>query len=439
MRAASDMARERGKATARRGRARGMCRAHRADGCGGSREPDARRARSRRRAPSEETRPKRTRPGLFVAGWHDENDDFRVLVSDRPPLEPNFFGARRPGDSKWRGAVGGCDSSVSRRDVARRPRADACAVIVPREPPFPRRLREPSVRALPRDGRVAPRRGAHPQPTELTGEAGSAKTQIALQLLRRAAPRLRGGLDGAAVYVHTEAAPRSPASARSSPSTRPCRETSPSTTTRSTTSTSSRPWTTPRSCGTPSRPSRTCSASRRGRERPVRLRRRFRLVAVSRDGRRGPKAPSNEPERRTRAALLRECAHKHDLAVVLTNHVVDAVTPDQGNGLGVRGGGDHGARRGPGPGLTIFSGRGSGDSSARRVTFDRADARWHPRSAFSGPTASALASFYRARADPRAGSGVARGSGRRDGGGRRRTARFVFPRISQSPRDGGTA
>lgn len=41
--------------------------------------------------------------------------------------------------------------------------------------------------------------------TELTGEAGAAKTQLALQLLLAAQlPRTRGGLDGAAVYVHTE-------------------------------------------------------------------------------------------------------------------------------------------------------------------------------------------------------------------------------------------
>ena len=41
--------------------------------------------------------------------------------------------------------------------------------------------------------------------TELTGEAGAAKTQLALQLLLNAQlPREVGGLDGAAVYVHTE-------------------------------------------------------------------------------------------------------------------------------------------------------------------------------------------------------------------------------------------
>ena len=41
--------------------------------------------------------------------------------------------------------------------------------------------------------------------TEIAGEAGSAKTQLALQLLIAAQlPREMGGLDGAAVYVHTE-------------------------------------------------------------------------------------------------------------------------------------------------------------------------------------------------------------------------------------------
>tara|TARA_B110000003_G_scaffold78927_1_gene80441 strand:- start:9 stop:1175 length:1167 start_codon:yes stop_codon:yes gene_type:complete len=41
--------------------------------------------------------------------------------------------------------------------------------------------------------------------TELTGEAGAAKTQLVLQLLLNAQlPREVGGLDGAAVYVHTE-------------------------------------------------------------------------------------------------------------------------------------------------------------------------------------------------------------------------------------------
>lgn len=41
--------------------------------------------------------------------------------------------------------------------------------------------------------------------TEIAGEAGSAKTQLALQLLIAAQlPREMGGLDGTAVYVHTE-------------------------------------------------------------------------------------------------------------------------------------------------------------------------------------------------------------------------------------------
>ena len=41
--------------------------------------------------------------------------------------------------------------------------------------------------------------------TEIAGEAGSAKTQLCLQLLLAAQlPRHLGGLGGAAVYVHTE-------------------------------------------------------------------------------------------------------------------------------------------------------------------------------------------------------------------------------------------
>lgn len=41
--------------------------------------------------------------------------------------------------------------------------------------------------------------------TEFAGEAGAAKTQLCLQLLLAAQlPRAVGGLDGAAVYIHTE-------------------------------------------------------------------------------------------------------------------------------------------------------------------------------------------------------------------------------------------
>ena len=334
------------------------------------------------------------------------------------------------------------------------PRADACAVIVPREPLLPlavsvnRRCTTlcPVMDAWLRGG--VPTRSL----TELTGEAGSAKTQIALQLLLGAQlPASAGGLDGAAVYVHTEGrAPlarlrqivaKHPSVSRNLPSDHD-------------------PLDHVYLVKTLDDPEGLWNALASvadllrvppgGRERPVRL-----LVVDS------VSSPFRETDAARRegaveragalgrvAALLREYAHKHDLAVVLTNHVVDAVTPDQGmDHGGSRGRGPRGAGAGPGPGLTIFSGRGSGDSSARRVTFDRADARWHPRSAFSGPTASTLASFYRARADPRAGSGVARGSGaagrwgacdeppgssfraspsRRGMGGRRRTAAVCF-------------
>jgi RecA/RadA recombinase len=80
-------------------------------------------------------------------------------------------------------------------------------VIVPREPllPLSRSVNSKLTTLCPRlDAWL---RGGVPtrSVTEIAGEAGSAKTQLALQLLIAAQlPRAMGGLDGAAVYVHTE-------------------------------------------------------------------------------------------------------------------------------------------------------------------------------------------------------------------------------------------
>lgn len=263
------------------------------------------------------------------------------------------------------------------------PRADACAVIVPREPLLPlavsvnRRCTTlcPVMDAWLRGG--VPTRSL----TELTGEAGSAKTQIALQLLLGAQlPASAGGLDGAAVYVHTEG--RAPlARLRQIVAKHPSVSRN--------LASDHDPLDHVYLVKTLDDPEGLWNALASvadllrvppgGRERPVRL-----LVVDS------VSSPFRETDAARRegaveragalgrvAALLREYAHKHDLAVVLTNHVVDAVTPDQGNGpRGFAGAGTTGPGRGPGSGShdifgprqrRLFGAAGDVRSSGRAV------------------------------------------------------------------------
>ena len=343
-----------------------------------------------------------------------------------------------PSDSKWRGAVGGVRlerpaSAMSLDDG----RADALAVAVPREPLLPlavsvnRRCTTlcPVMDAWLRGG--VPTRSL----TEFAGEAGSAKTQIALQLLLGAQlPASAGGLDGAAVYVHTEGrAPlarlrqivaRHPTVSRNLPHDHD-------------------PLDHVYLVKTLDDPEGLWNALASvadllrdppgGAERPVRL-----LVVDS------VSSPFRETDAARRegaveragalgrvAALLREYAHKHDLAVVLTNHVVDAVAPDQRKSAGFAAGGTTAPGSAPGPG----TGTGSHDffgPRQRRLFGAAGDVRSSGRA-----VAPSLGLFWANCVNTRVflsrtgGSAGGFGGGEGVGGGGvvggvRRTARIVF-------------
>ena len=181
--------------------------------------------------------------------------------------------------------------------------------------------------------------------TEIAGEAGSAKTQLALQLLIAAQlPREMGGLDGTAVYVHTEG--RAPLSrlkqlVASHPAVRAFVEA------KKKTKTERRPdfdldlimrgvyvaetlddpdglWTALVSVASVLRGE--TGDDGRAKKKRVRL---LVVDSVSSPFREADASRSNGAFSRARvlgrvAELLREYAHRHDIAVVVTNHVVDA-------------------------------------------------------------------------------------------------------------------
>jgi RecA/RadA recombinase len=220
-------------------------------------------------------------------------------------------------------------------------------VIVPREPllPLSRSVNSKLTTLCPRlDAWL---RGGVPtrSVTEIAGEAGSAKTQLALQLLIAAQlPRAMGGLDGAAVYVHTEG--RAPLSrlkqlVASHPAVRAFVETKTKTKTKTepehdflrgvyVVETLDDPdglWTALASIASVLGGNKQRHVSV---ERPVRL---IVVDSVSSPFRESDATIKNGAVRRAHAlsrvaALLREYAHRHDIAVVVTNHVVDAVTND---------------------------------------------------------------------------------------------------------------
>jgi DNA-repair protein XRCC3 len=225
-------------------------------------------------------------------------------------------------------------------------------VIVPREPllPLSRSVNSKLTTLCPRlDAWL---RGGVPtrSVTEIVGEAGSAKTQLALQLLIAAQlPRAMGGLDGAAVYVHTEG--RAPLSrlkqlVASHPAVRAFVETK----TKTKTKTEQKPehdflrgvyvvetlddpdglWTALASIASVLGGNKQRQRHVSSVERPVRL---IVVDSVSSPFRESDATIKNGAVRRAHAlsrvaALLREYAHRHDIAVVVTNHVVDFVTND---------------------------------------------------------------------------------------------------------------
>lgn len=175
--------------------------------------------------------------------------------------------------------------------------------------------------------------------TEIAGEAGSAKTQLALQLLIAAQlPREMGGLDGTAVYVHTEG--RAPLSrlkqlVASHPAV--CKYTEAKKKTKpdseidlmngvyvaETLDDPDGLWTALVSVA--SVLSETNDDGRK-KKKPVRL---LVVDSVSSPFRESDASRASGAFSRARvlgrvAALLREYAHRHDVAVVVTNHVVDA-------------------------------------------------------------------------------------------------------------------
>ena len=327
------------------------------------------------------------------------------------------------------------------------PRADACAVIVPREPLLPLAVsvnrRCTTLCHLTLFGRVAPRRGAHPQPDRVDRRGWLRQDpDRAPAPPRRAAPRLRGrSRRRGRVRAH-----RGPRPARPPPPDRrqaPVRVANPPPDHDpldhvylvKTLDDPEGLWNALASVAdllrVPPRGSRTT--------RPT-PRRRFRLVAVSRDGRARREGAVERAGALGRvAALLREYAHKHDLAVVLTNHVVDAVTPDQGNGpRGFAGAGTTGRGRGPGSGSHDFSG-----PRQRRLFGAAGDVRSSGRA-----VAPSLGLFWANCVNTRVflsrtgGSAGGFGGGEGVGGGGtvggvRRTARIVFPRISSRRGMGG--
>ena len=183
--------------------------------------------------------------------------------------------------------------------------------------------------------------------TEIAGEAGSAKTQLALQLLIAAQlPREMGGLDGAAVYVDTEG--RAPLSrlkqlVASHPAVCKYTEAKKKTKTDSeidlmngvyVAETLDDPdglWTALVSVA--SVLSATGDDGLKKKKKPVRL---LVVDSVSSPFRESDASRASGAFSRARvlgrvAALLREYAHRHDVAVVVTNHVVDAFGSENDN------------------------------------------------------------------------------------------------------------
>ena len=182
--------------------------------------------------------------------------------------------------------------------------------------------------------------------TEIAGEAGSAKTQLALQLLIAAQlPREMGGLDGAAVYVHTEG--RAPLSrlkqlVASHPAVRAFVDAKKNSKTDGThppdvdlmrgvyvAETLDDPdglWTALVSVASVLRGETGDDGRASAKKKRVRL---LVVDSVSSPFREADASRANGAFSRARrlgrvAALLREYAHRHDIAVVVTNHVVDA-------------------------------------------------------------------------------------------------------------------
>jgi len=175
--------------------------------------------------------------------------------------------------------------------------------------------------------------------TEIAGEAGSAKTQLALQLLIAAQlPREMGGLDGAAVYVHTEG--RAPLTrlkqlVASHPAVAAFVEAKKKSEgadfdlmrgvyVAETLDDPDGLWTALVS---------VASVLRDTKKKRVRL---LVVDSVSSPFRETDASRANGAFSRARvlgrvAALLREYAHRHDIAVVVTNHVVDAFGNSEDN------------------------------------------------------------------------------------------------------------
>ena len=189
--------------------------------------------------------------------------------------------------------------------------------------------------------------------TEIAGEAGSAKTQLALQLLIAAQlPREMGGLDGAAVYVHTEG--RAPLTrlkqlVASHPAVRAFVDAKKNSKTDGThppdvdlmrgvyvAETLDDPdglWTALVSVASVLR--ETPRDDGRAKKKKVRL---LVVDSVSSPFREADASRASGAFSRARvlgrvAALLREYAHRHDIAVVVTNHVVDAFTDDSDDNI----------------------------------------------------------------------------------------------------------
>ena len=210
--------------------------------------------------------------------------------------------------------------------------------------------------------------------TEIAGEAGSAKTTLCLQLLLAAQmPAHRGGLDGACVYVHTEG---------KAPLTRLTQLAGRRANLRDAFAASDHDpldhvyvvktlddpdglW-----CALASIAG-VLSDPPGGAARPVRL------VVID-----SMASPFRESETSTvdgvvarsgtlsrSAALLKEYAHRHDLAVVVTNHVSDVVSDDDEMGGGGRrrrgGGGDF--SRAASRQRRLFGPSGDVETSGRRV------------------------------------------------------------------------
>ena len=182
--------------------------------------------------------------------------------------------------------------------------------------------------------------------TEIAGEAGSAKTQLALQLLIAAQlPREMGGLDGAAVYVHTEG--RAPLTrlkqlVASHPAVAAFVEAKKKSEgadfdlmrgvyVAETLDDPDGLWTALVSVASVLR--ETPRDDGRAKKKRVRL---LVVDSVSSPFREEDASRANGAFSRARvlgrvAALLREYAHRHDIAVVVTNHVVDAFGNSEDN------------------------------------------------------------------------------------------------------------